>query len=128
MNSEIVDRLDKSFAKDEKNQLTQKIVMDNVYEQFGGKDIYFLMNLLADALHIIEGETGKSWRYDSKTYVQVLAVYGAILCRYMPEQHRPTKPAIDPLPLVEDVAGVLVGGLKGRRTRNLLDEGGHPEA
>ncbi len=120
MNTEIIGRLEKSFSQDDEAQLTHQLVMDGVYEQFGGKGKYSLMKLLAEALGYIEDETGKSWQEDTKTYEVAEVAWKAILSRYGPEAVRPTEPAIDPSRLGEDVAAVLVGGLGGSRTRAFL--------
>ncbi len=120
MNTEIVDRLEMCFSEEEKLQLTHQLVMDGVYEQFGGIGIYSLMKLLARAMAISEGETGKSWRDDADTCALVEAVFNSILSRYGPESAPPAKP-VDPQQS-EHIAAVLVGGLEGSRTRAQLDE------
>jgi len=127
MNSEIVDRLDKSFAKDETDQLAHKIVMEGVCEQFGGAGIYSLMRHLADAIPLIEAETEKSWRADEETFCQINVAFKAILRKFGPGQNQPTKSTIDPFQLGEDVAGVLVGKYQGSRTEALLKEGDNPK-
>ncbi len=128
MNTEIVGRLEKSFSKDEEVQLTHQLVMDGVYEQFGGKGKYSLMKLLAEALGYIEDETGKSWQEDSKTYEEVEAACKAILSRYGPEAARPTEPTTDPLRRGEEIAAVLAGGRGGSRARVLLKKDVKPIA
>ena len=120
MNTEIVDRLEVSFLEDEKLQLTYQLVMDGVYEQFGEKGTYYLMKLLAQAMAISEDETGKSWRDDADTCSLVEDVFNSILSRYGPESVRLSKPAESQQS--EGIAGALVGGLEGTRTRAQLEK------
>ena len=120
MNTEIVDRLEKSFSKDQERQLTHQLVMDGVFEQFGSEGKYSFVKLMAEAIDLIEDETGKSWQEDSKTYEEVEAACKAILSRYGPEAARPTEPTTDPLRRGEAIAAVLAGGRGGSRARQLL--------
>ncbi len=120
MNTEIVDRLEMSFSEEEKVQLTHQLVMDGVYQQFGGIGTYSLMKLLTEAIRYIEDETGKSWQDDRNTYEQVETACKVILSKYGPEAVRRTEPVLDPSQLGEEVAAVLVGGLVGSRTRAFL--------
>ncbi len=113
---EVEFRLQESFS----NELTYQVFMGNIYEQFGGKGIYYLMKLLALAMATSERETGKSWQDDADTCALVEAVFNSVLSRYVPESVRPTKPA-DPQQS-KNIAAVLVGGLEGSRTRAQLDE------
>ncbi len=122
MNTEIVDRLEMSFSEDEKLQLTHQIVMDGVYEQFGGIGTYSIMKLLTEAIRYIEDETGKSWQDDRNTYEQVETACKVILSRYGPEAVRRTEPALDPLQLGEHVASVLVTVRGESKTRAQLEE------
>ncbi len=128
MNTEIVDRLEMSFSKDEKLQLTHQLVMDGVYEQFGEKGTYCLMKYLVEALGYVENETGKSWLNDKETYEQVHVAWTSILRRYGPERDQPTKPATDPTQLGEEIAGVLVNRFKGRQISALLEKRGNSKA
>ena len=121
MNTEIVNRLEMSFSKEEERQLSYQLVMDGVYEQFGEKGTYYLMKLLAKAMATSEMETGKTWQNDADTCFLVEAVFNSILSRYGPESVRLSKPAESQQS--EHIAGVLVGGLDGSRTRALLNEG-----
>ncbi len=112
---EVEFRVQKSFS----NELTYQVLMENIYEEFGGKGIYYLMKLLAQALTISEEQTGKSWQSDADTCALVEAVFNSILKRYGPESVRPTKPA-DPQQS-ENIAAVLVV-VEGSKTRTQLDE------
>ena len=94
----------------------------DIDEIFGGRAIYSLMEMFAEALKIVESETRKSWRRDRETYKVVLGIYASVLWRYMTDRHRGHKPAMETLPMANHVAATLVGGLKGSRTRLLLDE------
>ena len=67
---EVEFRLEAWFSNEKKNELTHQVLMDNIYEQFGGIHIYSLMKLLAGALRLIEEQTKKSWLNDSETYDQ----------------------------------------------------------
>ena len=120
---EVEFRLQKSFS----NELTYRENMKYIFEQFEGEDNYCLLKLLAVALGSVEYETGKAWLNDKETYDQVHVAWTSILRRYGPERNQPTKPTTDPLQLGENIAGVLVNGLDGDRTRALLKKRGDPK-
>ncbi len=125
---EVEFRLEASLSNEKKDELTHQVLMDNIYEQFGGRDIYSLMELLARAIRYVEQETGKSWLNDNETDDQVQVAWNAILRRFGPERDQPTKPIIDPSQLGEKIAEVLVALPEGSRTRTLLNKRCDPNA
>ena len=125
---EVEFRLEASLSNEKKDELTHQVLMDNIYEQFGGSDIYSLMGLLARAIHYVEQETGKSWLNDNEANEQIQVAWKAILRRCGPERDQPTEPVIDLSKLGEGIAGVLVAGPEGSRTRALLKKRGDPNA
>ena len=126
---EVEFRLEASLSNEKKDELTHQVLMDNIYEQFGGRDIYSLMELLARAIRLVEYETKKSWLNDTETDDQVQVAWKAILRRCGPEPDQPIKPARGPSQLGEEIAGVLVvGSPEGSRTRALLKKRCDPNA
>ncbi len=120
--------LEAAQSNQQKDELTYQ-VMEHIYEQFGGRDIDSLMELLARAIRLVEYETKKSWLNDTETDDQVQVAWKAILRRCGPEPDQPTKPARGPLQLGEEIAGVLVvGSPEGSRTRALMKKRCDPNA
>ena len=125
---EVEFRLEASFANEKKDELAHQVLMEHIYEQFGGRDIYSLMELSARAIRYVEQETGKSWLNDNETYDQVQVAWKAILRRFGLERDQPAESVIDPSQLGEKIAGVLVALPEGSRTRVLLKKRCDPNA
>ena len=125
---EVEFRLEASFLNEQKDEVTHQVLMEQIYEQFGGRDIYSLTELLARAVRYVEQETGKSLLNDNETDDQVQVAWNAILRRFGPERDQPTKPIIDPSQLGEKIAEVLVALPEGSRTRTLLNKRCDPNA
>ena len=120
--------LEGAHSNQQKNELAYQVLVEHIYEQFGGKDIYSLMELLARAIRLVEYETNESWLNDTETDDQVQVAWNAILRRCGPEPDQPTKLAIDPSQLGEKIAVVLVTLPEGSRTRTLLNKRCDPNA
>ncbi len=76
LNTEAVDRLEKSFLADERREDVNQAAL---FAAMGGEENYRAFRFLFLPVPLIERETGKTWQDDPVTYQRVLGAFMAVM-------------------------------------------------
>ena len=84
LNAEMVQRLERSFAKEKSQAANSDEAVGGVYASFGKLETFLVARLLANAIQTIEAKTKKNWMDDPETHRQTQEACKTILDSFRP--------------------------------------------
>ncbi len=84
LNAEMVQRLERSFAKEKSRAAISEEAVDGFYASFGKLETFLVARLLANAIQTIEAVTGKNWMDDPEAHRQTQVARIKILDAFRP--------------------------------------------